>query len=285
MIKLAVVMVGSIKMYDNVSKFLVERYSADFATWLLGETIELTTLSPTELSLEPIRADALILLQSDQAILHCEFQTKPDPKIPFRMADYRLRVYRKFPTKRMVQVVIYLRQTDSELVYQDRFELDNLESRFNVVRIWEVEPEVFLSTPGLLPYAALGCSDAPETMLREVVRRLEQLPDLAEKNNLMAAASILSGLRLEKDVIRGLIRSEIMRESVIYQDILAEGKASGITEGEARMVLRQLSRRFGEIPDRISTKVQQLTVPHLEELGEDLLDFSSLSDLESWLSR
>ena len=100
------------------------------------------------------------MLQSDQTILHCEFQTKPDPKIPFRMADYRLRVYRKFPTKRMVQVVIYLRQTDSELVYQDRFELNNLESRFNVVRIWEVEPEVFLSTPGLLPYAALGRSDA-----------------------------------------------------------------------------------------------------------------------------
>jgi len=33
-------------MFDNVSKFLVERYSAEFATWLLGESIELSTLSP-----------------------------------------------------------------------------------------------------------------------------------------------------------------------------------------------------------------------------------------------
>jgi predicted transposase/invertase (TIGR01784 family) len=65
-------------MYDNISKFLVEQYSADFTNWLLGESIELTTLSPTELSLEPIRADALILLQSADVILHCEFQTQPD---------------------------------------------------------------------------------------------------------------------------------------------------------------------------------------------------------------
>jgi predicted transposase YdaD len=55
-------------MFDNVCKFLAESFSSDFATWLLGEPITLTELSPSELSLEPIRADALILLQSDQSI-------------------------------------------------------------------------------------------------------------------------------------------------------------------------------------------------------------------------
>jgi predicted transposase/invertase (TIGR01784 family) len=102
-------------MFDNVSKFLAEQFSEDFATWLIGEPIILTQLSPSELSLEPIRADALILLQSQDVVLHCEFQTDPDPTLPFRMADYRLRVYRRFPRKRMVQVVLYLRQTTSEL--------------------------------------------------------------------------------------------------------------------------------------------------------------------------
>jgi predicted transposase/invertase (TIGR01784 family) len=103
-------------MFDNVSKFLIEQYSPDFASWLIGEPITLTELSPSELSLEPIRADALILLQSAEVILHCEFQTAPDSTIPFRMADYALRVYRRFPQKRLVQVVVYLRSTDSELV-------------------------------------------------------------------------------------------------------------------------------------------------------------------------
>jgi predicted transposase/invertase (TIGR01784 family) len=77
-------------MYDNICKFLAETFSSDFASWLLGEAIELTELSPSELSLEPIRADSLILLQSEATVLHLEFQTEPSAKIPFRMLDYRV---------------------------------------------------------------------------------------------------------------------------------------------------------------------------------------------------
>lgn len=64
----------------------------------------LTQVSPSELSL-PIRAAALILLASDQIVLHVELQRQPDVDIPFRMLDYRLRVYRRFPDKRVVQMV------------------------------------------------------------------------------------------------------------------------------------------------------------------------------------
>ncbi|MEM8810688.1 MAG: flagellar assembly protein H, partial [Cyanobacteria bacterium P01_G01_bin.38] len=42
-------------MFDTVCKFLVETFPTDFATWLLGEPIALSELSPSELSLEPIR--------------------------------------------------------------------------------------------------------------------------------------------------------------------------------------------------------------------------------------
>jgi predicted transposase/invertase (TIGR01784 family) len=112
-------------MFDNVCRFLAESFSADFATWLIGEPVALTELSPSELSLEPIRADALILLQSDDLVLHIEFQTEPKAVIPFRMTDYRLRVYRRFPRKRMVQYVIYLQPTTSELVHETAFILEN----------------------------------------------------------------------------------------------------------------------------------------------------------------
>jgi predicted transposase/invertase (TIGR01784 family) len=270
-------------MFDNISKFLVERYSAEFATWLLGESIDLTILSPTELSLEPIRADALILLQSDDVVLHCEFQTDPSAKIPFRMADYRLRVYRRFPQKRMVQVVIYLRQTDSSLAYETVFRLDNLECRFNVVRIWEVEPDVFLSTPGLLPYAVLSRTDAPEGMLREVASRLEQLPDSASKNDLMAATSILGGLKLEADTIKRVIRSDMMRESVIYQEIVQESEQRGELKQAQSLILRQLNRRVGNLSLELEARVKALPLVRLEELGEALLDFSQMGDLVAWL--
>lgn len=73
-------------MFDTVCKFLVESFPADFAAWLLGERIELSELSPSELSLEPIRAD-ILLLQSADRILHIEFQSRPDSDIAFRMTD------------------------------------------------------------------------------------------------------------------------------------------------------------------------------------------------------
>jgi predicted transposase/invertase (TIGR01784 family) len=80
-------------MYDNTCKYLAETYPADFAIWLLGEPIALTRLEPRELSTEPIRADSLTFLESQDVILHLEFQTRPDDTIPFRMADYYLRLY------------------------------------------------------------------------------------------------------------------------------------------------------------------------------------------------
>ena len=74
----------------------------DFRPAVLGSPIKLTELSPTELSNEPIRADSLILLQSDELVLHIEFQTDPDKDIPFRVLDYRIRGYRRFPHKKKI---------------------------------------------------------------------------------------------------------------------------------------------------------------------------------------
>jgi len=117
-------------MFDNICKFLAESFSTDLASWLVGEAVELAELSPSELSLEPIRADSLILRQSQAVVLHCEFQTDPDETMGFRMADYALRIYRRFPQKRLVQVVVYLRPTESERVYQTRFAVNNLTHEF-----------------------------------------------------------------------------------------------------------------------------------------------------------
>jgi predicted transposase/invertase (TIGR01784 family) len=77
-------------MFDSTCKFIAATYASDMAAWLLGKPIKLTELKPSELSLEPIRADSLIFLQSEEVVLHIEFQTDPDEDIPFRMLDYRL---------------------------------------------------------------------------------------------------------------------------------------------------------------------------------------------------
>jgi hypothetical protein len=61
------------KMYDNICKFIAEMFSEDLSDWLIGKPISLTELKPKDLSLEPIRADSIIFLQSPKLILHLEF--------------------------------------------------------------------------------------------------------------------------------------------------------------------------------------------------------------------
>jgi predicted transposase/invertase (TIGR01784 family) len=184
-------------MYDDACRFLAERFSADFASWLLGIPVTMTELQPSELSLDPIRADALIFLEAEEFILHMEFQTVPKIDVPFRMLDYRVRGYRKDPTKPMRQVVIYLKQTASERVYQTNFTMENTHHEFEVVRLWEQPATLFLQYPGLIPFAVLGQSADAEETLRQAAQRVDQIADPEAKANLMAASGILAGLKLE----------------------------------------------------------------------------------------
>jgi predicted transposase/invertase (TIGR01784 family) len=275
-------------MFDNTCKFLAESFSEDFASWLLGEPITMTKLSPSELSLEPIRADALILLSSDDYILHLEFQVEPDPTMPFRMADYRLRLYRRFPHKRVRQVVIYLTRSASEYIYQTAFEIPGTRHEFEVIRLWEQPTQPFLESTGLLPLAVLTQTADTAQTLRQVATRVDSIPEMRTQSNVAASAGILAGLLLERDFINRVLRKDIMQQSVIYQDILQEGEQRGRTEGrteEARsLVLRLLSRRVGTLPAPVEAQVQGLDLPKLEALGEALLDFAGVDDLMEWLA-
>jgi predicted transposase/invertase (TIGR01784 family) len=218
-------------VYDNICKFLAETFPSDFASWLTGESIELTQLSPSELSLEPIRADSLILLESDNLVLHLEFQTQSDAEIPFRMTDYRLRTYRRFPQKEMMQAVIYLRRSTSPLVYQNVFELSRTRHEFEAIRLWEQPTDIFFSKPGLLPFAVLSQTEDAEGVLTQVARQIDTFRDRRLQSNLTASTSLLAGLLLDRDAIQRILRRDIMKESVIYQDIKREGLAEGLAEG------------------------------------------------------
>ena len=274
-------------MFDPTCKFLAESFPADFATWLLGEAITLTKLSPTELSLEPIRADSLILLGFEDLILQIEFQTEPDATMPFRMADYRLRLHRRFPNKRVRQIVIYLNPTGSDLVYQTVFEIPGMRHEFEVIRIWEQPTEPFLESIGLLPLAVLSNTPDKAQTLRQVAAKVDTISDKRVQSNVAASAGILAGLQLDKEFINQVLRKEIMQQSVIYQEwkeeFIQEGEQKGAIKEAQAFVLRLLMRRIGNMTPTIQAQVQALSLTQLESLGEALLDFSQPNDLVEWL--
>ncbi len=64
---------------------------------------------------------------------------------------------------------------------------------------------------------------------------------------------------------------------------IAEGIAKGIAKGSVTVLLKQLTKLCGPLPERVEQHVHGLPIEQLAALGEALLDFRSLADLQSWL--
>ena len=72
-----------------------------------------------------------------------------------------------------------------------------------------------------------------------------------------------------------------------YQEVLEigekKGLQQGVQQGEASLTIRLLKRRCGNLTAIQEQKVRSLSISQLESLGEALLDFQNMSDLENWL--
>ena len=274
--------------YDNICKYLAEQYPTEFARWLLSDSATDIQVLRSELNVEPIRADSLTLLQTSNQILHLEFQTQPtsNPPLPFRMLDYWVRLKRQYWCH-VEQVVIFLKYSTSEAVFTNEFEDVNTRHRYRVIRLWEEDPTPLLANPALLPLATLAKTDSPNALLEQVVAQVDMSEEPRQRGNLSACVAVLAGLRFEENLIRQLFREEIMQESVIYQQILQKGLQQGLQQGKqeeaSSLIVRQLTRRFGTVNSQNQEQIQALSINQLEELGEALLDFSSVTDLFSWL--
>ncbi len=125
----------------------------------------------------------------------------------------------------------------SQLVHETTFNLGELIHNFNAIRLWEQPTAIFQQYQGLLPFATLSQTNAPEETLRQVARQIENIADKQLQSNVAASTAIISGIALSKEIIKRLLRSDIMKESVIYQEILheglAEGEARGLAKGKA----------------------------------------------------
>jgi predicted transposase YdaD len=63
-----------------------------------------------------------------------------------------------------------------------------------------------------------------------------------------------------------------------------EGLVQGREEGTRSLLIRQLSRQLGEIPDAARESIYQLSLEALEMLGDALFEFSNTDELIEWLN-
>ena len=80
-----------------------------------------------------------------------------------------------------------------------------------------------------------------------------------------------------------------LKQTRVYQDAyreaLGKGRNEGIQQGEARAILRLLSRKFGSLSPELTQRITALPAESLDNLTDAILDMQELDDLIGWLSR
>jgi predicted transposase/invertase (TIGR01784 family) len=105
---------------------------------------------------------------------------------------------------------------------------------------------------------------------------------------------------LSRDEVDAMLGIEL-QQTRVYQEARAEGETIGEVRGEARgeakglergrtegeqaLVLKLLIRKLGKINPQLRSRISSLKIEQVESLGEALLDFTSIADLEAWLSQ
>jgi len=74
----------------------------------------------------------------------------------------------------------------------------------------------------------LARTESPATLLEEVAARVDTIQEPQQQRNISACAEILPGLKFDRALIRRFLREELMRESVVYQEILQAGLQQGL---------------------------------------------------------
>jgi len=153
---------------------------------------------------------------------------------------------------------------------------------------------IYLDELGDLENQSLGIglmllTNTPENKAREAAKTLLKKAQNTEVDNLEKQAIIDLVTKIMTYKFNKLTREEV--EAMLLGPITEEPRAvrdwkeMGAKTEAVSLVVRQLNRRFGKVPDVLLSKVEQFSIGKIETLAEDLLDFSVLQDLENWLQQ
>ncbi|MBD2625524.1 Rpn family recombination-promoting nuclease/putative transposase [Trichormus variabilis] len=133
----------------------------------------------------------------------------------------------------------------------------------------------------LMVLTTLEESQAPEEARYLLTRTSEEIPSPSSR----AIIEMITTIMVYK--FEQLSRREVesmlgitLKETRVYREI----KEEGVEEATVNLVIRQLTKRFGELSVEIRAAISALPLPVLEDLSEALLDFTSLADLQGWLA-
>ena len=112
-------------------------------------------------------------------------------------------------------------------------------------------------------------------------------PSLGEISEIELALNLANQVGMSPEELEIVDRRAMALQDERGKITFAEeiGKEIGRQDEAIALIMRQLKKRFGEISTETISKIESLTIEKLENLGEDFLDFKSITDLENWLNQ
>jgi predicted transposase YdaD len=160
---------------------------------------------------------------------------------------------------------------------------------YQVINLWEVDAQIAFQPElnALLPFVPIMEGGGEQAIVQQAVQSLRMNETLTDFEPLLA---FFATFVLDSSLVQEVMRWDmvVLRESPWYNEILSKGIQEGRQEGRqeeaASILLRLLNRRFGRLPDDLIAEVSLFSVEQLELLGDSLFDFTTIADLQIWLS-
>lgn len=229
-------------------------------------------------------------------IIHTEVQSQVQTDFPQRMFFYFAKLYEKYRLPVYPIVIFAFDSPQKEQECSLSIEFDDIEvMKFQYIKI-QLNQLDWKDYVGVMnPVAAALMSKMRIHPSERSIVKLECLKLLGKLNlskeiNRVVSMFVDTYLWLtpeeseEYEMQKSKLEPELKDEIVEFETSWSiEGRKQGRIEGMVEMVASQLELRFGNVAKKYTEKVQKLDTKKLLRLGEALLGFQSIEDLDKWL--
>ena len=256
---------------------------------LLGEPIENADdyqFISAEIKEKSFRFDGIFIPDQEDKPLYfveVQFQNKPDFYWEF-IAEINLYLNQYKPVQDWKAIALFAQrrfEVTTLSIYQQEF-INN----GRIIPIYLDEVRSGSIGVGLIQLIIAQEAQTPILVQQLLQRARTEIADSSVARDiidLLETVLVSKFAQLSREEIQAMFLLSDIKQTRVYQEAKQEGRQEGEQAGEVRLVLRLLSKRFGKIGDRSVEMINSLTLEQLDDLGDALLDFGNIADLDNWL--
>jgi hypothetical protein len=147
----------------------------------------------------------------------------------------------------------------------------------------KIERKEHLTGEDILTLSFIPLMSSKESRSKRALQSIELADTIPEGNEKLQCLTLLYAL-FEKfgDKLSRLKFKEVFGVTEIGRMIREDGIREGKAEGNAELIIKQLTKRFKKVPKEYVEKIMKLPQVTIDVIAIDIFDFESINDLEKY---